>query len=78
VGDKRVTRNVGILRPKKGYWDISYTEASKINLLETTEFQDKDEGNIEISSKIDDQIQYIQRNLDKGGREMKENAVGLC
>jgi len=46
VGDKRLTRIVGILLPKEQYWDIPETEERKLNILNTTEFQDKDEGEI--------------------------------
>jgi len=38
AGDKRLTRNVGILLPKEGYWDIPESEGIKLNVLETNEF----------------------------------------
>jgi len=38
AGDKRLTRNVGILLPKERYWDIPETGEIKLDLLETTEF----------------------------------------
>jgi len=38
AGDKRLTRNVGILLPKGRYWDIPDTEEIKLYMLETTEF----------------------------------------
>jgi len=43
AGDKRLTRNVGILLPKERYWDIPETEEIKLDVLETTQFQDKNE-----------------------------------
>ena len=46
--------------------------------METTEFQDKDEGEIEKASNVDNEIQAIKRNLDDGRKEMKEIALGLC
>jgi len=53
AGDKRLTRNVGILLPKERYWDIPDTEEIKLDILETTEFQDKDEGEIQKASNAD-------------------------
>ena len=47
-------------------------------MLETTEFQDKDEGEIQKVSNVDDEIQDIKKNLDKGRKEMKGIALGLC
>jgi len=69
---------VGILLPKERYWEIPETEEIKIKVLETTRFQDKDEGRIQKASNVDDEIQDIKRNLDKGRKEMKEIALGLC
>ena len=43
AGDKRLTRNVGILLPKERYWDIPDIEEIKLDGLETTEFRDKNE-----------------------------------
>jgi len=39
--------------------------------LETTEFKDKDEGEIEKASNVDNEIQDIKGNLDKERKEMK-------
>ena len=52
AGDKRLTRNVGILLPKERYWDIPETEEIKLEVLETTEFQDKDKGEIQKARKL--------------------------
>jgi len=49
AGDKRLTRNVGILVPKELYWDIPEAQEIKIDLLETTAFRDKNEGEIQKS-----------------------------
>jgi len=46
--------------------------------LETTEFQDKDKGEIQKTSNVDNEIQAIKRNLDEGRKEMKGIALGLC
>ena len=77
-GEKRLTRNVAILFPRERCWDIPETEEIKLDVLETTEFQDKDEGEIQKASNIDNEIQGIKRNLDEGSKEMKGIAVGLC
>ena len=77
-GDKRLTRNVGVLLPKGRYWDISDTEEIKLDLLETTEFRDKDEGEKQKASKVDIEIHGIKRNLDTGRKEMKGIALGQC
>jgi len=78
AGDKRLTRNVGILLPKDRYWDIPETEEVRLDIWETTEFRDKDEGEIQKASNADDEIQSIKRNLDEGKKEMKGIALGLC
>jgi len=78
AGDKRLTRNVGILLPKERYWDIPDAEEIKVHGLETTEFQDKDEGEIQKASNIYNEIQAIKRSLDEGRKEMKGVALGLC
>jgi len=77
AGDKRLTQNVGILLPKERYWDISDTEI-KLNMLETTDFRDKNEGEIQKASNDDAEIQDIQRTWDEGRKEMKGVALGLC
>ena len=46
--------------------------------MEITEFQDKDEGEIQKATNVDDEIQDIKRNLDEGRKEIKEVALGLC
>jgi len=78
AGDRRLTRNVGILLPRERYWDIPEKEEIKLDALETTEFQDKDEGEIQKASNTDYEIQEIKRNLDEGRKEMKGIALGLC
>jgi len=78
AGDKRQTQNVGILLPKERYPDIPETEDIKLDIMETTEFQDKDEGEMPKASNVDNNIQDIQRNLDEGTKEMKGIALGLC
>jgi len=76
--DKRLTRNVGILLPMERYWDIPENEDIDLDIMETTEFRDKDEGEIQKASKNDNEVQTIKRNLDEGRKEMKGVALGLC
>jgi len=45
--------------------------------LETTEFQDKGEGEIQKASEVDNEIQDIKRNLDEERKEMKGIGLGL-
>ena len=62
---------MGILLPKERYWDIPKREEIKLDILETTRFQDKNEGEIQKASNVDKEIQDIKRNLDHGRKEMK-------
>ena len=64
--------------PKERYWEIPETEAIKLNVLETTELQNKDEGGIQKATNVDNEIQDFKRNLDEGRKEMKGIALGLC
>jgi len=59
AGDKRLTREVGILLPQERYWDIPETEEIKYDVLQTTEFQEKEEGEIQKASNVDNEIQDI-------------------
>jgi len=77
AGDKRLTRNVGILLPKDRYWDIPETEEIRVNILETTKFRDKDEGEIHKAPKNDNESRDIKRNLDEGKTDMKGIGLGL-
>jgi len=53
-------------------------EEIKLDILETMEFRDKDKGEIERASNVDDAIPDIKRNLDEGRKEMKGIGLGLC
>ena len=59
---------------------LGYPETDEVTLdvLEKTEFQDKDEGEIQKASNVDNEIQDIKRNWDEGSKEMKGIALGLC
>jgi len=78
AGGKRLTQNVGILLAKERYWDTPGTEDIELKVLETTEFQDKDEEEIQKASRDDDEIPNIKKNVDEGRKEMKGIALGLC
>jgi len=69
---------VWILLPKERYWDIPETDGIKLDVLEITEFQDKDEGEIQKASNVDNEMQAIKKNLDEGRKQMKGIALGLC
>jgi len=58
------------------YWHIPETEEIKLDILATTKFRDKDEGEIQKASNIDDEIQDIKTNVHKGRKEMKEIPLG--
>jgi len=45
--------------------------------LETTGFQDKNEGEIQKASDVDNEIQDIKTNLDKWRKEINGIALGL-
>jgi len=72
------SKNVGILLPKERYWDTPETEEIKLDVLEATELQDKDKGEIPKASNVDNEIQDLKRNLDEERKEMKGIALGLC
>ena len=78
AGDTRLTRNVGILLPKERDWDIPDSEEIKLDMLETTKFGDKNEGEIQKGINDDAEIQHVKRNVDEGRKERKGVALGLC
>jgi len=48
------------------------------DVLETTEFQDKDQGVLQKPSNVHKEIHEIKSNLDERGKERKGIALGLC
>jgi len=78
AGDKRLTRNVGVLLPKERYRDIPDNEKIELDMSEKTEFRDQNEGEIQKASNDDAEIPDVKRNLDEGRKEMKGIALGLC
>jgi len=68
VGDKRLTENLGILQPKVQYWDIPVTKEIKLHVLQTIEFQDEYQRELQKASYIDNEIQDIKRYWTKEGK----------
>jgi len=78
VGEKRLPRNVGSLLLKEHYQEMPDAEEMILDLFETTEFQDKDEGEIQKASKMDKEINDMKGNYDKAEQKLKGIALGLC
>jgi len=78
AGDKRLTRNLGILLARERYWDIPDREEIELQILKTTEFRDKKEGEIQKASSDDAEIKDVKRNLDEGRKKKKGIGLGLC
>ena len=76
--EKKLGKGRGILLLKEKYWDIPENEDIKLEEIELAEFQDKDEGRIQQTYSKDDNIQTIKKNLEKGVKEKKGVALGLC
>jgi len=70
--DERHTRKERILVPKEKYFD------TRIQEMETITFGTNDEKEISNKSAKDKEIQAIKKALDKGNKEMKGVALGLC
>jgi len=69
---------MGLLLPKEQSWEIPDNEEIKLDLVGSSEFRDKDKGEIQEASKVNDEIQDIKSNLHKGAKEMKRIVIGLC
>jgi len=70
--DERLTQKERILLPKEKYFD------TRIQEMETITFGTKDEEDISNESAKDKEIQTRKEALDKGNKEMKGVALGLC
>jgi len=68
--DERLTQKERILLPREKYFDTSIQE------METINFKTDDE--ISNESAKDNEIQAIREALEKGDKEMKGVALGLC
>ena len=69
---------MGILLPKAPYCNIPDTAEIKLDVLETPEFQEKDEGEIQKANNNYNKIQDIKTKFHEGRQEMKGIARGLC
>jgi len=74
--DKRLTCNVGILLPKERDRDIPDTEEIKIDVLETTIFQDINEGEIQKASRDDNENPRYQKEAGRRKERKEENSIG--
>jgi len=71
-GDERLTQKERILLPKEKYFDTSIQEMEKIRLEETSYEELRNE------TAQNEEIQTIRKALERGDREMKGVALGLC
>ena len=71
-GDERLTQQERIVLPKEKYFDTTIQE------METPMFKTNDEEEISNESTKDKEIQTIKEALDKGNKEIKGVALGLC
>jgi len=71
-GYERLTQKERILLPKENYFDTS------IQKMETIVFKANDEEEISNESAKDKEIQTIREARDKGNKDMKRVALGLC
>jgi len=78
AGDEGLTRNVGILLPEEGYWDMPATNDIKLDILAKTGLPVQEEGKIQPTAKIDDEVQAIRENLDNQKKHRNGIALGLC
>jgi len=71
-GDQRLTQKERILLPKEKFFHTSIQE------METITFKRNDEEEISNESAKDNEIHTIREALNKGNKEMKGVALGLC
>ena len=71
-GDERLTQKERILLPKEKYFDTSIHEMETIRLEETS-YQE-----LHNETALNEEIQTIRKALERGDREMKGVAIGLC
>jgi len=71
-GEGRLAQKERILLPKEKYFDAEIQE------METITLETNDEEEISNESAKDKEIQTIKEALDKGNKEMKGVALGLC
>jgi len=71
-GDERLTQKARILLPKEKYFDTSIHKVETIRLEETSYEELRNE------TAHDEEIQTIRKALERGGKQMKGVALGLC
>jgi len=71
-GDESLRQKERILLPKEKYFD------TRIQEMETITFGTMEEEDISNETAKDKEIQTIKEALDKGNKEMKGVALGLC
>jgi len=70
--DERLTQKERVLLPKEKYFDTTIQE------METATFETNNEEEISNESAKDKEIERIKEVQDKGNKEMKGVALGLC
>jgi len=71
-GDERLTQKARILLPKEKYFDTSIQEMETMRLEETSYEELRNETG------QNEEIQRIRKALERGDKEMKRVALGLC
>jgi len=71
-GDERLTQKERILLPKVKYFDTSIQE------METTRLEETSYEELCNERRQNEEIQTIRKALERGDREMKRVALGLC
>jgi len=71
-GDERLTQKARILLPKQKYFDVNIPEIETIRLEETSYEE------LRNQTAQNEEIQMIRKALERGDKEMKGVALGLC
>jgi len=71
-GDERLTQKARILLPKHKYFDVNIPEIETIRLEETSYEE------LRNQTAQNEEIQMIRKALERGDKEMKGVALGLC
>jgi len=71
-GDERLTQKERILLPKEKYFETSIQE------METTRLEETSYEELRNETAQNEEIQTIRKALQRGDREMKGVALGLC
>jgi len=71
-GDEQLTQKERILLPREKYFDTSIQE------METMRFEETNKEELHYETTRDEEIQTIRKALERGDKEMKGVALGLC